>query len=688
MKNVFKSILIATFLIFGYINTPKLQASSEGTMAVVQGVTPISISKAKELIADGAYLFDANEEEIRNEYGYIEGSVHINTDNWQSLLPKDKNATIVLHCLNRLCYISSEMAVEIQKMGYKNVYVMIEGIEAWIMNGNPVVKKDITDKNKYVGSNNWSKSTAVTDTTDIIHRQMNFGEIPSCRDCHGVNVGGGQKSIIADVASVRSNINKNCSSCHQDVAHEYQKSIHGQSMKSDTPMCSECHTIHAGKEITAINMKKESDRLCGECHQKEKELYHTTFHGKAMYLENPGKAISVAACFDCHGKHNINKPDNANSTIHPGKNRIETCASCHPGAGETFSNISMHPNPHDSENFPTLNKGLIFMEGLLIFVFVFFMIHTTLWFYRLMATKAKYPKEWKEAKEKAHSDPIKIKRFTKFHKIQHLFLAASFLGLGFSGLPQKYYTADWAQGMIDLMGGPIGATQFHHTSAIIMIIVFLSHIVEVMVVAYGNRKSVYVDGKFSWKIFWRNLFGPDSLMPNLQDFRDLAENFKWFIGKRATMPQFDRWTYWEKFDYLAVFWGMFIIGLSGLVLWFPVGASGILPAWLIDLATIFHSEEALLALGFIFMFHFFHTHFRANKFPMDMVIFSGQLTEEEMKQERGPWYKRLKESGKFDQFIVKNDEFTPAKKKFWFMIGYAIVITGLVFLALIINAYF
>lgn len=688
MKNVFKSILIATFLLFGSISTPALHASGEGTMAFVRGVTPITISKAKELISEGAYLFDANEKEIRDEYGYIEGSVHINVDNWQDLLPKDKDATIVLYCLNRLCYISSELALEIQKLGYKNVYVMIEGIESWIINANPVVKKEVDNTNKFIGSGNWNSSSAVHDTTDSIHSQMYFGDVPSCRSCHGVNVGGGQKSIMQDLASLRSTVNKNCTECHQEVATSVKNSVHGQSMKAGAPKCTDCHTVHRGKYTSVINMKKESDRLCGECHQKERSLYFNTFHGKAMHLESANRAITVAACYDCHGKHNIHGPDNSMSKIAPGQNRIETCASCHPGAGETFSSITMHPDPKDGDEYPIMHAGLLFMEGLLIFVFGFFIIHTALWFYRLMATKAKYPKEWKEAKEKAHSDSVKIKRFSKFHKIQHLFLAASFLGLGFSGLPQKYYTADWAQGMIDLMGGPIGATKFHHISAIIMGIVFFSHLIEVAFVAYKNRKAVYVDGKFSWGLFWKKFFGPDSLMPNLQDFRDLGENFKWFIGKRETMPQFDRWTYWEKFDYLAVFWGMGMIGLTGLALWFPVGASEIVPAWLMDLCTIFHSEEALLALGFIFMFHFFHTHFRANKFPMDMVIFSGQLTEEEMKQERTPWYNRLKENGELDKYIVREDEFTPTKKKFWFIVGYAIVITGLVFLALIINAYF
>ncbi|MCZ6103865.1 rhodanese-like domain-containing protein [Campylobacter ureolyticus] len=694
MNKLIKNIFIATFVVLASaVITPQVHASGNGSMAFVDGVVPISISKAKELMNDGAYIFDANELEVRQEYGHVEGAVHINVDNWERLLPKDKDSVIIVYCLNRICYISSEIALEISKLGYKNVYVMIEGIEQWILSGNPIIKDAVDPadlKNKYLGNNNWEKSSKVTDYTDTIHRQILFGEIPSCRDCHGINVGSNAKSINADFASLRQNVNKNCMSCHDDVGEEFKSSVHGNVMstKKGLPLCSDCHSIHMGPAVSSINMKKFADKKCGDCHQKEQAMYHTTFHGKAMLLENPGNAISVAACYDCHGTHNIYSVDDARSTLYKGEKRIETCASCHPGGNENFSEFMAHADHTDGENYPVLNFAYKFMTVLIIVVFGFFGIHTLLWFIRLTMTRMKYSKEWKEAKNRAHSDKVKIKRFTGFHKVQHFLLAASFLGLGFSGMPQKYHTADWAQSMIDLMGGPIGATKIHHISAFIMLAVVFSHFVEIIVVAYRNRRAV-IDpntGKFSWKIFWRKFFGPDSLVPNFQDFRDLKNNFLWFIGKKDKMPQFDRWTYWEKFDYIAVFWGMLIIGLSGLMLWFPVTFTKILPGQMLNLATFLHSDEALLALGFIFAVHFFHTHFRANKFPMDTVIFSGNLTEEEMKQERTPWYNRLKESGKFDELIVKDDNFDKWK---WlaYIVGYAMLITGIIFLLMIIYYY-
>ncbi|CZE47027.1 rhodanese-like domain-containing protein [Campylobacter geochelonis] len=694
MKKIIKQILtiIFVFSISILTYTPQAHASGEGSMAVVEGVIPISISQAKKLMEEGALVFDANVDEVRNEYGYIQNSIHINVENWQKLLPADKNTVMVFYCLNRICYTSSEMALAVMKMGYKNVYVMLEGIEQWIIYGNPVVKASkspTADKYKYLGSNNWRNSDKVTDYTDVIHRQMMYGDIPSCRDCHGIDVGQDKKMIQEHFASNRDNVNKNCTSCHDDIGTIFMQSAHSKlvNTKENAPMCSDCHSIHLGKETTMINMKKMSDQKCGECHEKEQSMYHHTFHGKAMVLENAGQAISVAACYDCHGTHNIFKIDDNRSTLYAGENRINTCAECHPGGNENFSNFIAHADHTDKENYPLLYYAFVFMTGLVVAVFGFFGLHTFFWSVRLIMTRLKYPEQWKAAKQKAHADKVIIKRFSTLHKWQHFFMAASFLGLAFSGLPQKFYTASWAQSMIDMMGGPIGATVVHHVSAIIMGLVFISHIIEIIVHALKNKDAIRnpQTGKLELSLFWKKLFGPDSLMPRWQDFTDMKNHFLWFFGK-GERPQFDRWTYWEKFDYLAVFWGMFIIGLSGLILWFPVFFTKLLPGWMLNLSTIVHSDEALLATGFIFAVHFFNTHFRADRFPMDMVIFSGTLSEEEIKQERKPWYDRLVASGKLEKLKVKNSNFESWS---WFakLVGFAMLITGMVFLFLMIYAF-
>ena len=129
------------------------------------------------------------------------------------------------------------------------------------------------------------------------------------------------------------------------------------------------------------------------------------------------------------------------------------------------------------------------------------------------------------------------------------------------------------------------------------------------------------------------IFGARSLWFNKKDIRDFVGSVKWFLGL-GPRPEYGRWTYWEKFDYMAVFWGVGVIGMSGLILWFPEIFTRILPGWLINVAMIIHSDEALLAVGFIFTVHFFNTHLRPESFPLDPVIFTGIVPLDEYLKDR------------------------------------------------------
>lgn len=216
-------------------------------------------------------------------------------------------------------------------------------------------------------------------------------------------------------------------------------------------------------------------------------------------------------------------------------------------------------------------------------------------------------------------------RFTRTQRIMHLAVMTSFLGLALTGLPIKFSDSDIVVSLAQYV--PIRALGLiHRVCALITFGYFLGHLSYLMWrVVSGKTKGM----------FW----GPDSMVPQPKDLKDLRDQFRWFffLGPR---PKFGRWTYWEKFDYWAVFWGVTVIGSSGLLLWFPSFFAQWLPGWVFNLATIVHSEEALLAMGFIFTIHFFNTHMRPNKFPMDLVIFTGKMTERYFREEHPEEYER------------------------------------------------
>ena len=171
-------------------------------------------------------------------------------------------------------------------------------------------------------------------------------------------------------------------------------------------------------------------------------------------------------------------------------------------------------------------------------------------------------------------------------------------------------------------------------------------------------------------------------MFNKQDLLDFWASMKWFVGA-GKRPQYGKWTYWEKFDYFAVFWGVAIIGFTGLMLWFPEFFTKIFPGWFINVAQIIHSDEALLAVGFIFTIHFFNTHLRPESFPMDTVIFTGHVPLEEYKHDRPRDYERLVESGKLEKYVVER-EFSKKKMKLVKTFGFIALGAGLILVALII----
>jgi len=230
-------------------------------------------------------------------------------------------------------------------------------------------------------------------------------------------------------------------------------------------------------------------------------------------------------------------------------------------------------------------------------------------------------------------------RFTPLQRTLHALVIVSFIGLVLTGLPLHFAAAPWARWLARALGGIEAAGFLHRVCAIITFGYFFTHI--------GSLMLQVIRGRPLKQILW----GPDSMVPQLKDLRDVIGQFKWFFGL-GPRPRFERYSYMEKFDYWAVFWGVAIIGGSGLLLWFPEFFARFLPGWVFNVATIVHGDEALLAMSFIFTIHFFNVHFRPEKFPIDLVIFTGRHTVDYIKEEHPLEYERRKEAGAIDALVA------------------------------------
>jgi hypothetical protein len=91
---------------------------------------------------------------------------------------------------------------------------------------------------------------------------------------------------------------------------------------------------------------------------------------------------------------------------------------------------------------------------------------------------------------------------------------------------------------------------------------------------------------------------------------------------------------------------------TGAVLWFKTLTAAYLPGWAFNIATVAHGDEALLAAAYLFTVHYFVNHWRPDKFPLDIVMFTGAMPLEEFKREYAVEYARLAASGQLQQQLV------------------------------------
>ncbi|MDF1562547.1 MAG: cytochrome c3 family protein [Deltaproteobacteria bacterium] len=418
-----------------------------------------------------------------------------------------------------------------------------------------------------------------------------------------------------------------CLDCHDEPYEAWKESIHGSEANQErpdrAPLCADCHgSPHLVS--TAPKMKKELAARCIACHEFPSEggaqaevvdTYRETIHGKMISLGNDRAAV----CTDCHGGHAIFPEDDPRSTVHA-DNRVATCETCHPGASESFTHAISHvPHRFDTDfwggftafAFSLLTLGTIFL----------LFLHIGADFFR--STRAHHPEFSEADDEEAPPAELPVKRFDIHMRLQHGLMLLSFIVLGVTGWPLKAASTEASLRMTEFLGGQATLALIHRIAGVVMLISAVYHLLYL-----GIR---FARGNLSL-----------GLVPAPKDVRDLFANLGYFFGLRKERPDFGNWAYHEKFDYWAVFWGVAIMGGSGLLLWFPTWFAKVLPGHAISLGQIVHSDEALLAILAIFLWHFYNVHLRPTVFPMSWVWLNGTMPAEAYYEEhRGAYEKQF-----------------------------------------------
>jgi len=468
----------------------------------------------------------------------------------------------------------------------------------------------------------------------------------------------------------RLNLPYTCGNCHTKELEAYKTSVHGQEVlqaaNSRAAICSDCHTTHDVENPVLDSTRLVITKNCGNCHDDKLKSYTDTYHGQVNTL---GFAYT-AKCFDCHGSHGIQRVSDPTSTVHA-NNRLATCQKCHPKATAGFAAFQPHANTHDLVRYPYTWIASKFMIALLGGTFAFFWSHSALWYYREFRDR-------QQQKNRPHVRTEELlqgagavqyyQRWPAIWRVAHLAFALCVIMLVLTGMTLFYADTAWAPVVSKAFGGPRVTGLVHRTFAAAFVGIFFWHFTYVALRIGRSYKT------FKW-------FGPDSLLPRWQDLWDAVAMFKWFFGL-APRPQLDRWSYWEKFDYWAPFWGVTIIGASGAMLWFKELTASYLPGWVFNVATIFHGEEAVLATGFLFTVHFFNNHWRPDKFPLDILMFTGKMPLEEFRREHTVEYDRLVKTGELSKYLVDapSRPLTLGSK----ILGFTLIAAGVILLTFVL----
>ncbi len=472
---------------------------------------------------------------------------------------------------------------------------------------------------------------------------------PLCTDCHGAH------AMLPvdnrDSPLHTSNVAQTCGSCHQGIVDIYVKSVHGQNVAAgveNAATCTSCHHSHGVKQVGQAFL---SDVVaeCSHCHLELGGSYLRSYHGKAQQLGH-GK---VAVCSSCHGAHDILPASHPDSRVAP-HNLVETCGTCHPGANENFVSYIAHVDYTDPNTHPAVFFTFWGMTILLCSVLLVFIPHSLLWFQRTLLERFSTHRPWHRARA-----PRMVKRFSLLHRLTHGLIVISFLGLVATGFPLKYSYTEWAHNLTAAFGGIAMMGALHRFFAILTFVYVTIHLVH-LIHFFVNKCP---------KPRLRYIVGPDSMLLTFKDLWDFFAMVRWFF-RLGPRPRFGRWTYFEKFDYWGEIWGVIIIGGTGLLLWMPTFFTTWLPGWILNVAMVVHSIEALLAASVIFLVHFFNTHLRPEKFPIDMTMWTGQISEEELREERPELYERLVEANALEGEIV------PPMALRWKVLGVVLGITA------------
>ncbi len=409
------------------------------------------------------------------------------------------------------------------------------------------------------------------------------------------------------------------------------------------PLDTEYFTRHVLGRLQPTRPLRQLAQICAVCHSDREVIaqqgghdavasYLHSFHGKAALLGS----TETATCIDCHASpsgdvHLMLAASHPQSSVHETQ-LPHSCRTteCHPGAAPGISAASVHLNIDPtvrSVEFYVAAGFIILTAGVMVVYFL--MIHLEL----LNTIFRRWDRDHAQRVElarKVNAHPIGrqlLTRMSVHERIQHWVLVVLFLLLVISGMPLKFADREWASWMIELQGGLPNARWIHRAAGTLSIVAFFYHIGYIAFAVAEKIRRLRAEGSQEpvWRIALRG-----RMVATRDDLRHFLHLFQFLLFWRKHRPKFPHFNFMQKFEHWAVFWGMPILGLSGLVLWQAAYVVEYATGRALNFAYIIHTYEAYLAFVHVAVVHMFGAIFAPSVFPMSFGTFTGQIPPEEV----------------------------------------------------------
>jgi cytochrome b subunit of formate dehydrogenase len=249
-------------------------------------------------------------------------------------------------------------------------------------------------------------------------------------------------------------------------------------------------------------------------------------------------------------------------------------------------------------------------------------------------------------------------RMTRNERLQHFTLIICFVLLVLTGLPLLLDPVTWLKKVFFFETSFAWRGWIHRIAGIGLIGLSMFHLLYVTATKRG-RELVR------------------ALMPKFKDVTDALESFGYNLGitrwayEKGMLrrffedhpywlfrqpPQYGRFNFIEKFEYLAVWWGNVVMIVSGFFLWATNLSFRLFPLWLYDIFKIIHSYEAILAFLAIIIWHLYNVHLTPDVFPMSRVWLDGKITGRELRARHPLEYETIRQERRRAMSIRCNSE--------------------------------